>query len=112
MTLSTYQIRSLWTAVQFIALCASLPFGGIVMDMASAEANQSYTTQSGQVVHCDGLLRTRGPNHAVCSRFGTINTSPKIFVASSLALVLAVGMFGIASGPGRGFVGPPIPRKK
>ena len=112
MTLSTYQIRSLWTAVQLIALGASLPFGGIVMDMASAEPNQSYTTQSGQAVHCDGLLRTRGPNHAVCSRFGTINTNPKIFVASSLALILAVGVFGIASRPGRGFAGPPIPRKK
>jgi hypothetical protein len=112
MTLSTYQVRTLWTAVQFVALCATIPFGSIVMDMATAEPNQSYTTQAGQVVHCDGLLRTRGPNHAVCSRFGTINTNPKIFVASSLALAIAVGVFGIASKPGRGFAGPPIPRKK
>ena len=95
--------------MQFASTCATLPLGMVVMQMSTAEPNQSYTTQSGQVIHCDGLLHTRGPNHAICSRYGTIHSNPQVFIYSSVALAIAAGLLGIASLPGRGFA---VPQRK
>lgn len=111
MKISDFNIRRLWTVLQFASLCALLPLGSIASDMATAEPNKSYVTHSGQVIHCDGLLHTRDPDHATCSRYGTTDTNPTVFIFICVAFVMVMVLFVISSKSGRGFAGPPAARK-
>ena len=112
MEISDKRRRTLWTILQSVAFGATAFLLSIISQMISAEPNQSYVTQSGQVVHCDALLRTRGPDHAVCSALGTVSTDPKFFLFLCLAFTFSFGIHCIASRPGRGLITlPPLRRK-
>ena len=109
--MSPTQIRSLWTLLQFCALCAFLVVGPFVWEMAGAEAQTSYITRAGQVVHCEAVVHVRGPEKTVCATFGSIHTNPVGFAAGCAVIVGILALFMWASRPGRGLMAPPTKRQ-
>ncbi len=94
--------RGWWTALQFCSVCATLPTGAAVLSMASAEPITQYITQSGVVVHCEAVERTRGRDKLTCAPYGSMQTNPRGFAMACVLFASAFGLLLYASQPGRG----------